>query len=256
MTVAFTYERPPFLWLLEREVLRYLRIWRYSMAGPVLSTLLFVVVFGKILARDIGVADYGRFIVPGLVAQAVVNVGFYNGTTSLYEARRDRYINDVFASPVRWWEINAALVLAAVIRGILVSLAVLAFAVPLTGIGVARPGYLLIGGFALLLIAAQAGVIAGALANSLDDVYSIESLVILPLGFLGGIFYSVNQLPGVWAVVSHLNPVFWLVQTARIGFLGSADVNPIVGLAVVWGAAVVLTGLSARLFATSRRLKP
>src|SRR5690242_1234528 len=106
---GFVAERPPFRWLLEREVLRYLRIWRYALVGPVLSTSLFVVVFGTVLARHVdglGGVSYGQFILPGLVVQAVVNVGYYNGTTSLYEARRDRYLNCVLASPLRWWEIN------------------------------------------------------------------------------------------------------------------------------------------------------
>ena len=102
----FRVERPPFLWLAEREVLRFLNIWQYSIVGPVLSTILFVIVFGSVLGRHVDTTDgvpYGQFILPGLFAQAIVNVGFFNGTTSLFEARRDKYINDVFASPLRWW---------------------------------------------------------------------------------------------------------------------------------------------------------
>ncbi len=253
----FTAERAPFRWLLEREVLRYLRIWRYSLVGPVLSTVLFVVVFGTVLARHvegIGVS-YGQFIVPGLVVQAIVNVGYYNGTTSLYEARRDRYLHCVLASPLRWWEIQGALVLSAVLRGILVAAAVLAVAVPLTGIGVARPGYLVVAAAGILLVAAQIGIIAGAMANSLDHVYSVESLVLLPLGFLGGIFYPVDQLSDGWQLVSQLNPFFWLVQAGRVGFLGTADVPGWSALAVVWILALVLTAWSALIFARGHRLK-
>jgi len=258
--VVDTYrpDRAPFRWLLEREVLRYLRIWRYSMLGPVLSTVLFVVVFGSVLARHVdgltGV-DYGRFIVPGLVVQAVVNVGYFNGTTSLYEARRDRYLHCVLASPLRWWEILGSLVLASVIRGVLVSAAVLAVAVPLTGVGVARPLYLLAAATAVLVVAAQVGVIAGAVANSLDHVYSVESLVLLPLGFLGGIFYPVSELPDGWQLASEANPFFWLVQAGRTGFLGHADVSGWSALAVVWVLALGLSAWSARLFARGRTLK-
>lgn len=255
----FRPERAPFLWLLEREVLRYLRIWRYAMVGPILSTLLFVLVFGSVLSRQVGGlgdTSYGQFIVPGLVVQAIVNVGYYNGTTSLFEARRDRYIHDVLASPLRWWEVNAALVLAAIVRGILVAGVVLAFAVPMTGVGVARPGYLALAGAGVLLAAAQFGVVAGALATTFDHVYSVESLVILPLGFLGGIFYSVAQLPAGWEAVSHANPFFWLVQAARTGFLGSGDVPGWLALAVVWALALGLSAWSAALFAGSRRITP
>jgi ABC-2 type transport system permease protein len=254
----FRAERPPFLWLLEREVLRYLRIWRYSMVGPVLSTLLFVVVFGTVLARHVDGLDgvsYGAFIVPGLVVQAVVNVGYYNGTTSLYEARRDRYLHCVLASPLRWWEILGALVLSAVVRGILVSAAVLAVAVPLTGVGVSRPLYLVAAGAGILVVAAQFGVIAGAVANSLDHVYSVESLVLLPLGFLGGIFYPVDELADGARIATELNPVFWLVQAGRFGFLGTADTPGWISLALVWLLAGALTACSAAIFARGRRIK-
>ncbi|WP_405477143.1 ABC transporter permease [Streptomyces canus] len=255
----FKPERSPFLWLFEREVLRFLTIWRYSVVGPVLSTVLFVVVFGSALGRHVDTVDgvsYGGFIVPGLFAQAIVNVGFFNGTTSLFEARRDRYIHDVFASPLRWWEINAALVSGGVVRGAVVGGGVLAVALPLTGGGsVARPLVLLFGTLGVLLVAAQVGVIAGSLAKSLDHVYSMESIVLLPLGFLGGVFYSVRQLPPAWDVLSHLDPVFWLVQVERIGFLGQGDVGAGWALLVVWALAAALSAWSAAMFA-SGRLKP
>jgi len=254
---AYQQQRAPLWWLLEREILRYLRIWRYSLVGPTLSTVLFVVVFGTVLAKrvdQVGAAPYGQYIVPGLLAQAVVNVGYFNGTTSLFEARRDRYLNDVLASPLRWWEINLALVVAAVVRGIICGGAVLAVAMPLTGLRVARPGYLFLALVALLVFAAQFGVIAGAIAKSFDHVYSIESLVLLPLGFLGGIFYPVSTLRAPWNQVSHANPFFWLVQAVREGFLGHSDVPGWVALVVVWGSAAALTGWSLFLFA--RRLQP
>jgi len=254
----FRPARAPFRWLLEREVLRYLRIWRYSLLGPILSTLLFVLVFGTVLARQVGDFaghTYGQFIVPGLVAQACVNVGYYNGTTSLYEARRDKYVNDVLAAPLRWWEVNLALVAAAMLRGVVTSAVILAVAVPLTGLRVDRPGYLAVAALGLLLLAAQLGVLVGALVNSLDHVYSVESLLLMPLGFLGGIFYSASMLPSPWGTATQLNPFFWLVQAVRHGFLGAADGNPAVALTVVWVLALGLSAASAWIFATGRRLK-
>jgi ABC-2 type transport system permease protein len=251
----FRAERAPFLWLAEREILRFLNIWQYSIVGPVLSTILFVIVFGSALGRHVDMIDgvpYGQFILPGLFAQAIVNVGFFNGTTSLFEARRDKYINDVFASPLRWWEINAALVTGGIARGVIVGLGVLAIGVPLTHGGVAQPLVFVFGTLGVLVVAAQTGVIAGSLAKSLDHVYAMESIVLLPLGFLGGIFYSVRQLPFVWDVVSRLNPVFWLVQVERIGLLGRGDVSAGLALAVVWGLAAVLSAWSAVIFGTDR----
>jgi ABC-2 type transport system permease protein len=252
-------ERPAFLWLLEREVIRFLKIWRFSILGQVLTALLFVVVFGVVLSGRIDAVagiPYDRFILPGLVVQAVFTVGFVNGTTSLFEARNDRYINAVLASPLRWWELNLALVLGGVIREILVGAGVLALAGPVVGIGFARPLVALAGVVALLVAGAQVGVLAGTYARSLDDIYSIETLVVLPLGFLSGTFYSVDRLSGVWGLLSHVNPLFYFVEALRIGLLGRGDLSAGIALAVVLGVAVALSAWSLAVFRSGARLKP
>jgi ABC-2 type transport system permease protein len=252
----FAPERSPFLWLVEREILRFLNIWHYAVLGPVLSAVLFVVVFGSALGRHVDAIDgigYGKFIIGGLLAQAILSVGFFNGTTSLYEARHDKYIHDVFASPLRWWEINAALVTGGMARGVIVGAGFMAIAVPLAHIGAAvRPLVFGFGTLGVLIVAAQIGVIAGSLAKSLDQVYSMESIVVLPLGVLGGVFYSAQRLPPPWDVVSGLNPVFWLVQVERIGLLGVGDVSAASALLAVWVLALVLSIWSAAIFGSGR----
>lgn len=255
---SFSPRRSPFSWLLEREVVRYLKIWHFTIAGHIMSALLFVLVFGLALSNRIaGVSGvpYDRFIIPGLLGQAVLNVGYINGTTSLFEARRDRYLNDVLASPLRWWEINLALVLGGVIRGLLTGAGILAIAMPLTGATVHRPLVLALGALGTLTVAGQIGVLAGAYARTLDHVYSLETLVVLPLGFLGGIFYSVSQLPPAWHVLSEVNPVFYVVQTLRIGFLGAGDIPAAMALGVLWTFAIALTVWSLLVFRSGRRLK-
>jgi ABC-2 type transport system permease protein len=251
--------RPAFFWLVEREVLRFLKIWHFTIAGHVVSALLFVVVFGFALdGRASGVpgVSYAQFILPGLAAQAMLNVGYINGTTSLFEARHYRYLNDVLASPLRWWEVNAALVTGGIVREVLTGAGVLLVGVPLTGVGVRRPAILLAAAVAVLIIGAQLGVLVGSYARSLDQVYAIETLLVLPLGFLGGIFYPVSRLPGPWQVASELNPAFYVVQSLRIGFLGTGDIPPGLALGVVYGLAAVLTGWSVLLFRSGSRLKP
>jgi ABC-2 type transport system permease protein len=255
----FRAERSAFLWLLEREVVRFLKIWRYSIAGQVLSALLFLVVFGIALGDRIsavGGIPYERFILPGLVVQAVLTVGYINGTTSLYEAKRDRYLNDVLASPLRWWEVNLALVLGGVVREVLTAGAILAIAVPLTGVGVARP--LVAGGatLALLVAAAQVGVLVGTYGSSLDHIYSLETLVVLPLAFLGGTFYAIDRLPGVWSVVSRFDPALYFVEGFRIGLLGEGAIPSWVALLVASGLALGLSIWSLALFRSGARLKP
>jgi ABC-2 type transport system permease protein len=256
---AYRAERPAFAWLLEREVRRFLKIWYFTVAGHVISALLFVVVFGFALAgRVSGVpgVPYAQFILPGLAAQAMLNVGYINGTTSLFEARHYRYVNDVLASPLRWWEVNAALVTGGIIREVLTGATILAVGVPLTGISVRRPVILLAAAVAVVIIGAQLGVLVGSYARSLDQVYAIETLLVLPLGFLGGIFYAVSRLPGQWRLASELNPAFYVVQSLRIGFLGRGDVPSGLALGVVYGLAVVLTGWSVLIFKSGSLLKP
>jgi ABC-2 type transport system permease protein len=252
----FSPERAPFLWLVEREILRFLNIWKYAVLGPVLSAVLFVVVFGSALGRHVdtvGGVTYGQFIVGGLLAQAILSVGFFNGTTSLYEARHDKYIHDVFASPLRWWEINAALVTGGMARGVIVGSGFMAIAVPIAHMGgVARPFVFAFGTLGVLVVAAQIGVIAGSLAKSLDQVYSMESIIVLPLGVLGGVFYSIHQLPSPWGVVTTFNPVFWLVQVERIGLLGHGDVSAGSALIAVWALALGLSVWSAVIFGSGR----
>ena len=256
---AYRAERAAFAWLLEREVLRFLKIWYFTVAGHVISALLFVVVFGFALAgRVSGVPGipYAQFILPGLAAQAMLNVGYINGTTSLFEARHYRYVNDVLASPLRWWEVNAALVTGGIVREVLTGATILVVGVPLTGIGVRRPAILLAAAVAVLVIGAQLGVLVGSYARSLDQVYAIETLLVLPLGFLGGIFYAVTRLPGPWRLASELNPAFYVVQALRIGFLGRGDVPSGLALGVVYGLAAVLTGWSVLIFRSGSLLKP
>jgi ABC-2 type transport system permease protein len=141
-----------------------------------ISTVLFVLVFGAALGRHVDNIDgvsYGRFIVPGLLAQAVVNVGFFNGTTTIFEARRDRYINDLFGSPLRWWDINVAFVGGGIARG--AGAGALACAISMVGgSGVVRPLFVVAATLGLLIAAAQVGVIAGSLAKSLDHVHLRE----------------------------------------------------------------------------------
>jgi ABC-2 type transport system permease protein len=252
-------DRAPFLWLLEREVVRFLKIWPFTIVGQVVSALLFVVVFGLGLSGRIGAVGgvpYARFILPGLVVQAMFTVGFVNGTTSLFEARHDRYIHGVLASPLRWWEVNLALVLGGAIREVLVGAGVLVVAGPIVGIGVARPALAFAAILLLVVSGAQVGVLVGSYARTLDDIYTVESLVVVPLGFLAGIFYSVAALPPTWRVLTHFDPLFYYVDAFRAALLGQADLPVAVSLGVGAALALALTFWSLAVFRSAKRLKP
>jgi ABC-2 type transport system permease protein len=251
--------RPAFTWLLQREVVRYLKNWHFTVAGQTLAALLFVFVFGLAIGGRIdGVrgVPYKQFILPGLAVLSVVTAGYIQGTASLFEARKDRFINAVLASPLRWWEINLALTMGSMVRGTLIATGLLAVAIPLTGSHVARPGYFAAAGLAVLLLAAQAGMLAAMYAKTQEHTAAIQVLVVQPLCYLGGVFYSIHDLAPAWRTLSYLNPVFYAVQAMRNGMLGEADIPAPVALAAVSVAALLMSAWMAAKFRSGNELKP
>ena len=251
--------RPAFTWLLQREIVRYLKNWHFTVLGQLRAALLFVFVFGLAIGSRIpGVrgTPYAQFILPGLVVLAVITAGYIQGTASLFEARKDRFINAVLASPLRWWEINIALTLGSMVRGFLISAGLLVIAIPLTGSHIARPAYFVAAWAAVLLLAAQAGMLSGMYARTQEHTAAIQVLVVQPLCYLGGVFYSVHDLAPAWRVLTHLNPVFYAVQAVRYGMLGDADILAPQALAAVVAAAVVVSGWMAAKFRSGSTLKP
>ncbi len=254
----FRSERSPFSWLLEREIVRYLKIWYYSVLGPLVASLLFLLVFGLALAHRVvgpGHVPFTRFIMAGLLGQAVLTTAYFNGSTTLFEARRDGYMNDVLASPLRWWEIDAAVVIAGMSRGLITAAGVAAVAMPATGATVHNAPVLISGLIATLIVSAQFGVIVGIYVRTMDHVALVQNMIVQPITFLGGTFYSITQLSHGWRIVTEANPMFYVVQVLRIGFLGHGDIDAWVALAVLWGLAAALSVWSLLLFWSARRLK-
>jgi ABC-2 type transport system permease protein len=196
------------------------------------------------------------FIVPGLVTMAMIQATYANNSASVFQARFDRYLNDVLAAPMRGWEVNLGLNLGGAVRALAIGAGLTAVAIPLTGAPVAEP-LVLIPALALLLaIFCSFGVVVGVYAESWDHTAFVTNLVILPLSFLGGVFYSIGSLPSPWQELSHANPLYYLIDAVRHGFLGTSDVP--VGISLAVGAVLAAASIawSGRLFATGRRLKP
>lgn len=243
-----------------REIHRVLKLWTQTVVAPVLSSFLFILVFGVSLGGRIsavGGVQYEVFIVPGLITMAMVQAAYMNNSSSVFQARFDHYLNDVLASPMRWWEINLALSLGGAVRALMIGAGLLALAVPVTGVPVREPFVLLVALLLLMTLFSSLGVVVGVYAESWDQAGFVSNIVILPLSFLGGVFYAVDEsLGSPWEQLSHLNPIFYLVQAVRFGFLGTSDVSVVLALVVVAAMAAVVVAWSAWLFATGRRLKP
>ena len=242
-----------------RETARVLKLWTQTIAAPILSSALFVVVFGLSLGDRIRAIDgvpYDQFIVPGLIAMSMAQAAYANNSSSVFQARFDRYINDVLASPMRGWEINLGLNVGGAVRSLLIGGGLLALAIPLTGVPVREPLVLAAALALLLAIFCAFGVVVGIYAESWDQSAFVTNLVILPASFLGGVFYSIGRLPSPWQEISHLNPLYYLIDAVRHGFLGTSDVPVGLSLGIGLVLAAVCVAWSARLFATGRRLKP
>ncbi len=246
-------------WLSARECLRVSKLWTQTMLAPVVSSILFILVFGLSLGTRIdqvaGFA-YEVFIVPGLIAMAMAQAAYSNNSSSIFQARSDRYIDDVLAAPMRPWQMNLGLTIGGVYRAVVIGAGLLALAAPLTGVPVDHPLLLALAVVLVVSLFGSLGVVVGIYAETFDHHTFINNIVILPLTFVGGVFYSVDILASPWEEISHANPLFYVVNSVRYGFLGTSDVSVALSFAVTAGMAATMIAWSQYLLTTGRRLKP
>lgn len=247
-----------FRWLARREVLRVSKLWTQTVLAPVLSSLLFILVFGLSLGdriRDIDGFAYSEYIVPGLIAMAMVQAAYNNNASTIYQARSDRYVNDVLSAPMHPWQMNLGFLLGGFVRAIMIGVALAALAIPLTNVPLEQPFVLALAVVLSLVLFSALGTVVGIFAEQWDHTAFISNVLILPLAFVGGVFYSVSLLPSPWEEISHFNPIFYLVQATRYGFLGESDVSPALALGVTAALAIPTYLWSQYLFSSGRRLK-
>src|SRR3954469_15746389 len=246
------------MWLARRETLRVSKLWTQTVLAPVISSTLFILVFGLSLGgriREVDGVPYREFIVPGLIAMAMVQAAYNNNASTIFQARFDRYIHDILSAPMKAWQMNVGFNVGGFLRALLIGAAMLALAVPLTGVPGREPLFLIPAVVFAVMLFSAFGLVVGIYAQTWDHTTFISNIVILPLTFVGGVFYSVDILPSPWHELSHVNPMFYLVQTVRYGFLGTSDVSVWLALAVTAALAIPAFLWSHWLFATGRKLK-
>jgi ABC-2 type transport system permease protein len=246
------------LWLTGREVLRVTKLWTQTIAAPILSSFLFIVVFGLSLGgriKQVDGFDYDVFIVPGLITMAMVQAAYSNNASSVFQARFDRYLHDVLAAPMRNWEVNLGLSLGGAVRALAIAVGLLALSLAVVTVPIHQPVVLVAAVTLALVLFSSLGVVVGIYAETFDHHTFVNNILILPLTFLGGVFYSIDRLPSPWHEVSHANPIFYLVNAVRYGFLGRSDVSVALSLGVTGALAAAAVAWSSYLFATGKRLK-
>jgi ABC-2 type transport system permease protein len=246
------------VWLCKRETLRVSKLWTQTVLAPVISSILFILVFGLSLGGridQVSSVDYEVFIVPGLITMGMVQAAYANNASSIFQARFDRYIHDVLSAPMRPWQMTLGYTVGGVFRALAIGVALLLLAVILVDVPIERPFALLAAVSLGLVLFSALGVVVGIYAEVWDHTTFINNIVILPLTFVGGVFYSVDVLPSPWEELSHFNPVFYLVNAVRFGFLGESDVSVWLSLGVTAALALPVYAWSQWLFTTGRRLK-
>ncbi|NJD24965.1 MAG: metal-dependent hydrolase [Betaproteobacteria bacterium] len=246
-----------FLTLLEKEFLRFWKVAFQTVAAPVLTALLYLLIFGHVLDDHVRVHDvrYTSFLIPGLVMMQVLQNAFANSSSSLIQAKITGSIVFVLLPPIPYSAFFAAYVLAAVLRGALVGIGVLVATVWFAELKVVAPGWIIV--FALLgggLFGAL-GMIAGIWSDKFDQLAAFQNFLILPLTMLSGVFYSIHTLPAFWQGVSHYNPVFYMIDGFRYGFFGVSDVAPELSLAVVVACFAAVSWLTLALLRRGWKLR-
>ena len=229
--------------IVTKEVLRFARIWIQTVLPPVITTALYFVIFGNLIGPRIGPMegfDYMEFIIPGLIMMAVITNSYANVVSSFYGSKFQRHIEEMLISPVPNYIILAGFVIGGVARGLTVGIAVTAVSLAFNPLNIHSLWVM----FSMIILTAVlfslAGLINGVYAKSFDDISIIPTFVLTPLTYLGGIFYSIGMLPAFWQDVSLANPILYMVNAFRYGFLGISDISLSTSYAISSGFIVAL----------------
>ncbi|MDT9000554.1 ABC transporter permease [Paucibacter sp. APW11] len=244
--------------LFYKEVLRFWKVSFQTVGAPVLTAVLYLLIFGHVLENHVkvyGSVGYTSFLIPGLVMMSVLQNAFANSSSSLIQSKITGNLVFLLVTPLSHWAWFAAYVGASVVRGLAVGLGVfiatLFFAVP----GFAAPGWILVFGLLGAGMLGSLGLIAGLWAEKFDQMAAFQNFIIMPMTFLSGVFYSVHSLPPFWLGVSHLNPFFYMIDGFRHGFFGVSDVSPWLSLGVVGASFVLVASLALELLRRGYKIR-
>jgi ABC-2 type transport system permease protein len=250
-----------FYTIVRKDVVRIFRIWVQTFLPSVITSVLYFLVFGTVLGSRIGDMqgiNYMTFVVPGLVMLAIVTTAYANTSFTFFSSKFfARSIDEILVSPTPPWLLIAGFVTGGVIRGILVGTLVLLVSLFFTGLSLSIHSLFIIFSFAILtaLVFALAGLVNGIYAKSIDGINIIPTFVLTPLVYLGGVFYSVHSLPSWWQAITYSNPLFYLINGFRYGFLGITDVSLVISVSLLMGMVVLLVGINWYLIRTGLGLK-
>ena len=257
MPIPFEYGSG-FPTLLRKEIKRFYKVAFQTVAAPVLTAVLYLMIFGHVLEGRLVVYDkltYTAFLIPGLVMMSVLQNAFANTSSSLIQSKITGNLVFVLLAPLTHLEFYSAYVLAAVFRGVVVGLGVLLitlfFDVPV----MQNPVWILLFAFMGAAILGGLGLIAGIWADKFDQLAAFQNFLIMPATMLSGVFYSIHSLSEIWQFISHLNPFFYMIDGFRYGFFGVSDVSPWLSLTIISVFFLLVSGLALRLLQSGYKLR-
>ena len=244
--------------LFYKEVLRFWKVGFQTVAAPVLTAVLYLLIFGHVLEDKVKVYDsigYTAFLVPGLVMMSVLQNAFANSSSSLVQSKIMGSLVFVLLTPLSHWSWFVAYVGSSVVRGVLVGFGVFLVTVGFTGVHMVAPLWIVV--FAVLgaALLGALGVIAGLWAEKFDQMAAFQNFLIMPMTFLSGVFYSIHSLPSFWQTVSHLNPFFYMIDGFRYGFFGISDISPWTSLSIVGIALLVVSAIAVHLLRIGYKIR-
>ena len=248
----------PLVTLTLRDIKRFLRIWTQSLIPPMLTSVLFILIFGLSLGSRISAIEgvsYINFILPGLLMMGVIMSAYMASSFSLFIQKFQGSIQELLVSPIAYWQIIAGITVAAMIRSFMVALGILIVSILFASVTIFNIWVLLIFIILVSMLFAFAGIATALWANNFDQMSIFSTFLITPLTYLGGVFYSIHMLPPFWATLAKFNPILYMIDGFRYGFLGISDVPVIYSFLVVFGLTLVFFIICVRMFKTGYKLR-
>lgn len=244
--------------LFYKEVLRFWRVGFQTVGAPVLTAILYLLVFGHVLEDRVKVYDtisYTAFLVPGLVMMSMLQNAFANSSSSMIQSKVMGNLVFLLLTPLSHWHWFFAYVGSSVVRGLAVGVGVLLVTFWFAAPHVEAAAWILVFAFLGAALMGTLGLIAGLWAEKFDQLAAFQNFIVMPMTFLSGVFYSIKSLPPFWQGVSHLNPFFYMIDGFRYGFFGRSDVSPWLSLAIVAVALLAATTVAVHLLRTGYKIR-
>jgi ABC-2 type transport system permease protein len=244
--------------LFYKEVKRFWRVSFQTVAAPVLTAILYLMIFGHVLEDHVKVYDaisYTAFLIPGLVMMSLLQNSFANTSSSLIQSKITGNLIFVLLAPLSHFEFFSAYILAAMVRGVAVGAGVFLATCWFTDISFYQPLWILVFGLLSAALLAALGLIAGIWAEKFDQLAAFQNFFIMPATMLSGVFYSIHSLPPIWQTISHFNPFFYMIDGFRYGFFGISDVSPWFSLLIISVFFLGVAALTLKLLSTGYKLR-